>query len=503
MERNVLEILECQGIQYANKIALEDKDGCLTYEEFRNSARRVASGMMGIGKRMPVIVLADRTMSSVVMFWSVVYSGNFYVPVDAAVPHERLRLLIASIRPAAILAEEKYIQKTDWEQIDIPVFAYGQLLEEEEKTEELEQTIEELMDVDPLYMVFTSGSTGVPKGVVKTHRSVLTFLKSFVDLFQFENHDVFGNQTEFDFDVSAKNIYTSIYVGGTLCLIPKICFILPVKLTEFLNQHRVTVLIWAASAVKYAINARCFQKEIPRYVKKVLFSGEALPAKILNSWKSCLPEAMYVNLYAPSEVTGNCLYHVIEELADDERIPLGRVFPNMEVMVLNENKEPIRENEIGEIYVRGAFLSSGYYENCEKTNQVYIQNPLHHKYLDLVYKTGDLAEKKNDKLYFVSRMDDQIKHMGHRIELGEIESLAMMVENVDSCSALFDETKEKIILVVGGSGIQGTTVLKVLRERLPKYMVPHQVLVKSDLPQNSHGKVDKEQIKTLYRKGEL
>lgn len=502
MERNVLEILEHRVLQYADRIALEDKDTCLTYKEFRKNARSLASGLMEVGKKKtPVVVLADRSISSVVMFWGVVYSGNFYVPVDATLPPERLKLLLSLIEPAAVLAQEKYVQKMECQ--DIPVFTYEHLIITEEKEEELRQIQKDMIDVDPLYMVFTSGSTGVPKGVVKTHRSVLTFLEDFTDLFQFDAYDVFGNQAEFDFDVSAKNIYTSVYTGGTLCLIPRICFMLPAKLSEFLNQHRITVLIWSASALKYAVNARCFQKEIPRYVNKVLFSGEALPAKVLNSWRSYLPQVMYVNLYAPSEVTGNCLYHVIkEELANDEKIPLGKAFPNMEVLILDIDKKAVGEEGIGEIYVRGAFLSSGYYRDFEKTEQAFIQNPLNNGYLDMVYKTGDLAEKKNGKLYFVSRIDDQIKHMGHRIELGEIESLTEMLENVDGCSAFFDAEQEKIILAVEGR-VQDSVILGRLREQLPKYMVPHQVYIREQLPRNSHGKVDKELIKEWYRRGEL
>ncbi len=240
------------------------------------------------------------------------------------------------------------------------------------------------------------------------------------------------------------------------------------------------------------------------YIKKVLFSGEALPVKILIAWKAYLPMAMYVNLYAPSEVTGNCLYYVIEEmLADDEKIPLGKAFPNMEVMILNDSQRPIQEGEIGEIYVRGSFLSSGYYGDFQKTGQAYVQNPLNDKYIDLVYKTGDLAERKNGGIYFVSRRDNQIKYMGHRIELGEIETQADMLEYVDGCCAFFDEVNEKILLAVEGTGSQAAVVMNQLRERLPKYMVPHQVFVKKSLPRNSHGKVNREQIKELYMREEV
>lgn len=507
MENNVLKILEQKGKVCPEAVALKDKELSLTYQQFQVFARKAASGFMhGAGRKNPVIVISDRTVSSVVLFWSVLYSGNFYVPIDAATPAARLKLLIELIQPSAILMKEQYFQKRDWRQTagEIPVFVYEHLIEAEEATEELGKVIEETIDADPLYMVFTSGSTGVPKGVVKTHRSVLAFVKEFVELFHFESGEVFGNQAEFDFDVSAKNIFTSVAVGGTLALMPKICFMIPAKLSEFLNEHKISVLIWSASAVKYAINARCFQSEVPQYVNKILFSGEALPAKILNAWKEYLPDAMYVNLYAPSEVTGNCLYHVVEEnLENDERIPLGKAFPNMEVLILNENRKPVREGERGEIYVRGAFLASGYYDNEEKTKQAYVQNPQHNKYRDIVYRTGDLAEKKDGQIYFVSRTDDQIKHMGHRIELGEIESLASMIRGVDECGVFYDFKSEKIILVAVGQEITEKEILMDLKEKLPRYMIPGYIVIKENLAKTHHGKIDKEHLKMLYQRGEL
>lgn len=504
MKKNVLEIFEDSAAKYLNKIAVEDNEKSYTYQELWMLARKVGSGLLALGvRKQPMIVLTDRTVDSLVLFWGILYSGNFYVPVDETMPEERLNIFVASIKPAAIVSKEKYagkLQKLN----GVCGLIYEELLENMAAEEELEKIIDDTIDADPLYMVFTSGSTGIPKGVIKTHRSILAFEQEFIRLFDFSEHDVFGNQAAFDFDVSAKDIYTSAFLGGTLCLIPKRYFMIPAKLVEFLNAHRVTTLIWAVSAVIYAVDARCFEAEIPSCVNKVLFSGEKLPVRVLNAWREKLPDAMYVNLYAPSEVTGNCLYHIVEEnLTDDDEIPLGRTFPNMDVLILNKDGKRIKEGELGEIYVRGAFLASGYYNDSEKTKNAFIQNPLQKDYIDIVYKTGDLAKMYNGRLYYVSRIDDQVKHMGHRIEMGEIESAGNRVAGVKKSCAFLDRENDKLVLVVEGEGLEERKILGELRKRLPKYMVPQRIFLTDHLPQNEHGKISKRTIKEKYEQGEF
>ena len=278
----------------------------------------------------------------------------------------------------------------------------------------------------------------------------------------------------------------------------------PASLSVFLNQNKVTILIWAVSAMKFVIQARCFQREVPQFVDKVLFSGEVLPVKILNEWKRSVPSALFVNLYAPSEVTGNCLYQIIDSpMKEGEKISLGKEFPNVEVLILNDEFQKIREGEMGEIYVRGAYLSSGYYGNMEETRKVFIQNPLQKNIPEIMYKTGDLAKLRNGKLYYHSRVDDQIKHMGHRIELGEIECVGNEIPKVTKSCAFLSQKKNKIILAVEGENLERKEVLCFLKGRLPKYMVPHEVIVMKELAVTDHGKVDKKRIRMLYEKGEI
>ncbi len=504
---NVLQIFEKTTERFPDKKAVVDAEKSISYRMLRSKARNLASGLLAIGqKRQPVFVISERKLESIVAFLGVLYSGNFYVPIDKAIPKGRLAALMDSVRPAAMVGDPGSLGlcADKAAECGTALLDYDALAGQKENQEKIDEIVRDMMDLDPLYMVFTSGSTGMPKAVVKTHRSMMAFQKEFIPLFRFSQNDILGNQASFDFDVSAKDLYASFFAGGTLCLIPKRCFVVPESLPAFLNEHKVTTLIWSVSAMKFAIHGRCFQKEPPHFIEKVLFSGEALPVKVLNEWITYIPNAQYVNLYAPSEVTGNCLYHVIEgKMGESERIPLGKAFPNMEVMVLNDCGERIRPGETGEIYVRGAFLASGYYGDCQKTAAAFVQNPLHAFFPDIVYKTGDLARLENGQLYYCSRRDDQIKHMGHRIELGEIESLCHEMQGVTRACAFLDERGEQLVLLVESKAADAKAVLCHLRERLPKYMIPHQIIFVEKLAQTDHGKTDKCRIKEQYVKGEL
>lgn len=224
-----------------------------------------------------------------------------------------------------------------------------------------------------------------------------------------------------------------------------------------------------------------------------------MPIKMLNVWRNYLPEATYVNLYGPTEITCNCLYYVIDrEFGITEKLPLGVPFRNEEVLYLNDQNQPIQTGEIGEICVLGTCLGLGYYRNPEKTAQAFVQNPLNDKYPELMYRTGDLAELREDgQYYFAARKDFQIKHMGHRIELEEIETFMNAVDGVTRVSCLFDEVKNKIVACYTGS-MDRKQIVEGLREDLPKYMIPNIFLQMDELPINKNGKIDRQKLRKIY-----
>ena len=282
-------------------------------------------------------------------------------------------------------------------------------------------------------------------------------------------------------------------------IIPKVCFSMPKLLMDTLEEQKITTIIWAVSALCIAAGVNAFKYKVPGDLKKIMFSGEVMPIKMLNVWRQYLPEATYVNLYGPTEITCNCLYYVIDrEFNNTEKLPLGQAFKNEEVLYLNEQNQPIQVGEIGEICVLGTCLALGYYRNPEKTAEVFVQNPLNDRYPQLMYRTGDLAELKEDgNYYFAARKDFQIKHMGHRIELEEIETYINAVEGVVRASCLFDDQRNKIVACCVGTADR-KEIIEKLKESLPKYMIPNIFIPMDTLPLNKNGKIDRQLLRRMY-----
>ncbi|MEG1477846.1 MAG: AMP-binding protein, partial [Oscillospiraceae bacterium] len=191
-------------------------------------------------------------------------------------------------------------------------------------TKALNSVMNTFVNVNPLYAMFTSGSTGVPKCVVVSHRSTIDFIECFSKIFGVDESDIIANQAPLDFDVSVKDIYLALSTGATVQLIPRAYFSFPTKLMDFLCQRQVTTLIWAVSALCFVSTMKGLSYKVPNKVKRIMFSGEVMPIKHLNIWREYLPNAMYVNLYGPTEITCNCTYYILDrEFKDGEVIPVG------------------------------------------------------------------------------------------------------------------------------------------------------------------------------------
>jgi len=513
--RNVLEMLESSAQNYKDGIAFGDPDRSITFGELYDKAERIASFLIKNSFINPeqtgnsAVFFMEKSSMAVCAMFGTVYCNAFYSFIDTRQSADRIRHIVSTVTPDIIITDEANQDKLAEalsEGANYPadkIILIEDLIEKAGNTEIDEELLllarECSYDRQPLYVNFTSGSTGVPKGVAVSHASVIDFINEFTKCFDINEEDVIANQAPFDFDVSVKDIYSGLLTGAQVWLIPRSYFSNPTVLMDYLCEKNVTNLTWAVSALCFVSIMNGLAYKTPMSVKRVMFSGEVMPVKQLNKWRQYIPDAMYVNLYGPTEITCNCTYHVIDkELNDDDIIPIGRAFANEKVFLLDDNDEEIKDvNKEGEICVSGSCLALGYYKNPENTRKAFTLNPLNFAYPELMYRTGDLGKfDEEGLLYYCGRKDFQIKHLGQRIELGDIENVAMTLEGVDRACCIYDTKRSKIILFYQGDIVK-EKLSEGLRQKLPQFMVPGKSISLDSFPMNKNGKIDRGALKSL------
>ncbi len=502
MKNNVLWLLEENAALYPRKKFLFANDGVLTFAEFRENSRNLASFILEHNDgNMPVAVFMEKGAMALTAFFGALYGRSPYCLLNPALPKTRLKNISDSLKNKIVITSMDLYEEA------VSIFDDCNVIKIEEhiaepygnSLEQVDESINRIIDTDPLYINFTSGSTGIPKGIVVSHRSVLDFIRYFTDIFDITEKDVIANQAPFDFDVSVKDIYSCMYTGASLVIVPKELFSKPVELIDFLCEHDITVMTWAVSALCLISTFHGLDYKIPEKVQKILFSGEAMPYKHLNEWRSHLPDVLYANLYGPTEITCNCTYYILEKDKDyADGLPIGKSFPNEDVFLLDENDKKITASgSKGEICVRGSALALGYYSLDKNIKDSFTLNPLNPYYNELIYRTGDLAfYNENFDLVFAGRKDFQIKYMGHRIELEEIERAISHISGVERACCVFDEKRSKLRAFYVGYADE-KSIIDTIKIDLPVFMIPSSVKKIETMPLNKNGKIDRNALMEL------
>lgn len=494
MQSNVLDYLNNIVNEKPKKTAYSDGVVSLTFEEVYMQSRAVGSFLndRGVYKKA-VVVFMRKSPMEIAAFFGVVAGGCFYVPIDEEMPATRIRMILDNVCAPVIICDNDTVEMAkSFECDNAEIVLYDDIIQTGINDKALEDIYRKAIDIDPIYIVFTSGSTGVPKGVAACHRSVIDYVEQLSETLGFDENTVFGNQTPLYFDACLKEIYPTVKFGATTYLIPHNLFSFPINLVEYLNENRINTICWVVSALTMISSLGTFESVKPEYLHTIAFGSEVFPIRQFRLWREALPNASFTNLYGPTEGTGMCCYYKVErDFENGESIPIGQPFPNCEILLLTEDGRQADKGEDGEICIRGTAVTLGYYNDFERTGQSFVQNPLNNAYPEIIYRTGDIG-RINDagELMFVSRKDYQIKHMGHRIELGEIEANVNMLKGISMSACIYDMKRGKIVLFYTGEMSEKELMIE-LKSMLPRYMLPNRIVKLENMPLTANGKLDR------------
>lgn len=497
--RFVTDYLDNAAKAYPDKTAFADHNRTVTFKEVQTEAQKTAMSLIGqnIFKK-PVAIFLDKQVECIHAFLGAAYSGNFYTVLDTKMPVARIEKIMNTLNPEVIITDAAHQAAAAQFAKNSTILLYEDMMNNAIDAAAIQHTREKMVDTDVLYVLFTSGSTGNPKGVIIPHKAVIAYVEWGAETFDLNTDTIFGNQTPFYFVMSGFDIYQTLRNACTMYVIPKQFFSFPVKLLGYMQEHNINTIFWVPSALCLIANLNALEEIHLPALKTVMFGGEVMPTKQLNMWRRAYPEVTFVNQYGPTEMTDICAYYIVDRpLADTESLPIGKPSSHMDILLLDEHNQVVPDGEIGELCGRGPSLAYGYYNEPEKTAEVFVQNPLNTAYPEMIYRTGDLVKyNEYGELIYISRKDFQIKHMGNRIELGEIETAVSALDGIDTNCCLYDKEKSQIVTFYIGS-LEKKEIIKQLKSALPAYMLPNRVVKLSEMPMNLNGKIDRAKLKEM------
>ena len=499
MYENVLEYLEAAAQKWPGRVGFADDTEEMTYAALLDAARRIGTGIAErTAMRRPVaVIMTDRSVRCVAGMLGAVYAGCPYAPLDAAMPTERLRVILEQLQPGAILCDDatrEGVNKAEW---PCPVLTYEQTVQTAIDRDRLDWIRSRVSTWDVLSILFTSGSTGVPKGVAQSHRSYIAYTETNSERFGFTMDDVYANQSPFFYANSITDIYPPIKLGAKVYVMPTRCLSFPRLLIETLRDRRVSVLCMTPSSyVKAAASGAMTQGCLPD-LKYIILSGEAAHWQTLAVWLNAAPNAKVWNFYGSTELLGVAVQRLERTYSDGELIPVGRTYAGVEVLIVDEDGNELPRGEKGEMLIANPWLFSGYYRDKVRTDAAFADDPLGRGYRTRYYCTGDIGCIGEDGMLTVhGRKDSQIKRAGYRMELGEVEAALRQIPGWDNGLALYDKESGKLCCFWTGPLTQ-KEILTALKKSLPRYALPDTYVHLEEMPYTATMKIDRVKLRQM------
>ena len=492
--------------------AVRDRGRRLTYAELETRANRLARLLAdaGVARGDRVGLYLDKSLESLVGIYGVLKAGATYVPFDPQAPTARLASIARDAGVRVLVTGQEKASRWDALLADAPTVETLVVLNAGEDGVEapevrslrllaasaLESFSEEPPDVrqspeDLAYILYTSGSTGEPKGVMLSHENALAFVDWAVAEFSVTSADRLSSHAPLHFDLSVFDLYAAAEAGAPVVLVPPRAALFPVELARFIDNEAISVWYSVPSALTMLVTRGALEPGAFPRLRTILFAGEVFPMKYLLQLMELLPHVRFYNLFGPTE-TNVCTWYEVPRFAAGEApaaIPIGSPIADVEASATDEGGNPVPRGEVGELHVRGPTVMHGYWGDPERTARTLVE-----KNGSRVYRTGDLVREDADGNYlFLGRRDAQIKSRGYRIELGDIEAALYEHPLVLECAAIAvpDElvTNRIKAVVATRAPLAEAELVEHCRSLLPRYMVPEAIEFRDELPKSSTGKI--------------
>ena len=509
--------------RFPDKTAVRCKDEAISFHQLEVLSNQIAHALRlnGVLSGARVGLYLNKSIPAVAAIFGILKAGAVYVPLDPDSPLERTRYIIANCNIQSIVVDEtklvKLLKNRDLFpgirtvinvaplQPSLPAIPDSwRILDRQqiERQPESFPSVESFSEDHLAYILYTSGSTGQPKGVMLTHQNGMVFVDWAVQTLELTARDVFASHAPFHFDLSIFDLYAAVKCGGTLCLIPPGVSYFPDALLNFIAHYHITVWYSVPSALIQLLALPDLKIKLAS-ITTLIYAGEVFPYNYLNQLRPVLTNACIYNFYGPTETNVITAYR-IDEPPDEslrENVPIGKPCPYARTAVVDEHRQPVPPGTTGELIVNGASLMRGYWDDPEKT-ALKIRPVTLEGREDLYYFTGDLVQKRPDgNLVYINRRDHMVKVRGFRVELGEVETALYRHPAITKAAvaAIPDEkVSHRLIAFVS---LQSETVLspddieKHCAQLLPAYMIPEKFIFLNELPLSSTGKIDREALK--------